>query len=150
MVLPASDKVSRALSYLGTVLREHSISPTGLSPSVVGRSRRLRLSRALLTPWLSPWTAPQPRPWDQGRFRLFPVRSPLLRESRLISFPGGTEMFHFPPFASPRGGMTGYDPSRVSPFGHPRLTACLAAPRGFSQLATPFLACPRLGILRMP
>ncbi len=33
------------------------------------------------------------------RFRLFPVRSPLLRESRLLSVPGGTEMFHFPPFA---------------------------------------------------
>ena len=31
---------------------------------------------------------------------LVPVRSPLLRESRLISFPPGTEMFHFPGFAS--------------------------------------------------
>ena len=31
---------------------------------------------------------------------LFPVRSPLLRESQLISFPKGTEMFHFPSFAS--------------------------------------------------
>ncbi len=28
-------------------------------------------------------------------FGLFPFRSPLLRESRLISFPLGTEMFHF-------------------------------------------------------
>ena len=32
----------------------------------------------------------------------FPFRSPLLRESLLISLPGGTEMFHFPPFA-PQG-----------------------------------------------
>jgi len=31
---------------------------------------------------------------------LVPVRSPLLGESRLISFPQGTEMFHFPWFAS--------------------------------------------------
>ena len=30
---------------------------------------------------------------------LFPVRSPLLGESRLMSFPPGTEMFHFPGFA---------------------------------------------------
>ena len=30
------------------------------------------------------------------RFRLFRVRSPLLAESRLFSFPRGTEMFHFP------------------------------------------------------
>ena len=34
------------------------------------------------------------------RFRLFPVRSPLLRESRLFSVPQGTEMFQFPWFAS--------------------------------------------------
>ncbi len=33
-------------------------------------------------------------------FRLFPVRSPLLGESRLFSFPSGTEMFQFPKFAS--------------------------------------------------
>ena len=32
-------------------------------------------------------------------FALFPVRSPLLRESRLISFPLATEMFHFARFA---------------------------------------------------
>src|SRR5579862_9922976 len=32
------------------------------------------------------------------RFRLIPFRSPLLRESQLMSFPAGTEMFHFPAF----------------------------------------------------
>ena len=31
-------------------------------------------------------------------FGLFRVRSPLLAESRLFSFPVGTEMFHFPTF----------------------------------------------------
>ena len=31
-----------------------------------------------------------------ARFRLFPFRSPLLRESLLLSFPQGTEMFQFP------------------------------------------------------
>ena len=43
---------------------------------------------------------PDRRPHDPGgyppRFRLVPVRSPLLRESRLISVPPGTEMFQFP------------------------------------------------------
>ena len=34
------------------------------------------------------------------RFGLFPFRSPLLGESLLISFPAGTEMFHFPPFTA--------------------------------------------------
>ena len=38
--------------------------------------------------------------WLHIRFGLFPVRSPLLRESLLFSLPGGTKMFQFPWFAS--------------------------------------------------
>jgi hypothetical protein len=34
------------------------------------------------------------------RFRLLPVRSPLLGESLLFSIPAGTKMFQFPAFAS--------------------------------------------------
>jgi hypothetical protein len=45
---------------------------------------------------------PDLRPHDPERcpprFRLFPVRSPLLRESRLLSFPADTEMFQFPAY----------------------------------------------------
>jgi hypothetical protein len=36
-----------------------------------------------------------------ARFGLFPFRSPLLRESLLLSFPRGTEMFQFPRFPLP-------------------------------------------------
>ena len=36
-----------------------------------------------------------------ARFRLFPFRSPLLRESLLLFFPQGTEMFQFPWFPLP-------------------------------------------------
>ena len=43
----------------------------------------------------------KPRPTEVRRFRLFPFRSPLLRESRLISFPPATEMFHFTGFYAP-------------------------------------------------
>ena len=42
----------------------------------------------------------QPRLPVDKRFRLVRVRSPLLAESLLISTPSGTEMFHFPEFAS--------------------------------------------------
>ena len=49
------------------------------------------------------------------RFRLFRVRSPLLAESLLFSFPPGTEMVHFPGFAlSPlyiQDGVTGFNPA---------------------------------------
>jgi hypothetical protein len=41
----------------------------------------------------------QPLPDESGRFRLIRVRSPLLTESLLLSFPPGTEMFQFPGWA---------------------------------------------------
>ena len=48
-----------------------------------------------------PAEALQPRSPVRERFGLFPVRSPLLGESRLISLPAGTEMFQFPALALP-------------------------------------------------
>ena len=56
----------------------------------------------LVTSRVTPEAAPQPCRYCYWQFGLFPFRSPLLRESLLISVPGGTEMFHFPPFASTR------------------------------------------------
>ena len=87
-------------------------------------------------------------------FRLFPVRSPLLRESRLLSLPRPTEMFHFgrfPPQAlCVQTWVTGHDPGRVSPFGHLRIEASLAAPRSFSQPRASFIGSWRQGIHREP
>ena len=40
-----------------------------------------------------------PKPRAEARFRLFRFRSPLLTESRLLSFPPVTEMFQFTGFA---------------------------------------------------
>jgi hypothetical protein len=60
-----------------------------------------------------------------------------------LSFPQGTEMFQFPwlpPLAlCVQTRVTGHDPSRVSPFGHPRINAYLTAPRGFSQPVASFI-----------
>ncbi len=81
-------------------------------------------------------------------------RSPLLAESLLLSSPRGTEMFHFPRFAPLslwiQLKVRRHYPPWVSPFGHSRIKACLAAPRDFSQLATSFLASCRPGIHRVP
>ena len=86
------------------------------------------------------------------RFRLFPFRSPLLRESRLFSLPRGTEMFQFPRFPLAalyiQAGVTGHYPSRVSPFGDPRIKARSTAPRGLSQPPTSFIGIWRQGIHR--
>ena len=83
--------------------------------------------------------------------RLFRFRSPLLSESRLISFPLPTEMFQFRRFACTRlciqRSMT--IAGRVSPFGNLRIKACLPAPRSLSQAATSFIACCRQGIHHM-
>ena len=74
--------------------RSLSVSDTGLSPSMV------RLSSLLLLPSHESFAEVlQPQMLESTWFGLFPFRSPLLRESRLISSPAGTEMFHFPALA---------------------------------------------------
>ena len=88
------------------------------------------------------------------RFGLFPVRSPLLRESHMVSFPAGTEMFQFSAFAPYGYELTVRRPTlkvgQVSLFGYLRLKACLAAPRSFSQPSTSFVASRCQGIHRTP
>ncbi len=100
MVLPDSHRVSRALWYSGTGPRRCHFRLRGYHP----------LCRDFPDPSTSnsEWrmAAPQPRRYRYLRFRLFPVRSPLLGESRLISLPPGTEMFHFPGSASCSYGFT--------------------------------------------
>jgi hypothetical protein len=63
-------------------------------------------------------------------------------------------MFHFPalpPAAlSIQAAATAHDGRRVSPFGHPRITAWLPAPRGLSQAPTSFLGSWCQGIHRVP
>ena len=81
-------------------------------------------------------------------FGLLRVRSPLLAESLLFSFPAGNEMFQFPAFASLSGCqafcLTGC-PIRRS--GGLRLFAPYP---GFSQLITSFFAPESLGIRHVP
>ena len=69
---------------------------------VTSRGRRNALRRSPTTP-----ATQRLRAITYGRFRLFPFRSPLLWESRLSSFPRGTEMFQFPRFASSAYGFNG-------------------------------------------
>ena len=78
---------------------------------------------------------PQPRRSKLPRFGLFPVRSPLLGESRLISFPPGTEMFQFSGLAPFR--VTSLAACRVSPFGHSGITVRVQLPRAYRSLPRP-------------
>ena len=92
MVPPASHKVSRASWYSGCQPTDAALDRYGTltlcwsDVPVRSRCARCTLSAGPTTPHVSRKT---------HRFGLVPVRSPLLRESRLISSRRATEMFQF-------------------------------------------------------
>ena len=162
MVFADSHRFSRSRRYSGGPAGVGDVSCTGLLPSVARRSCTLPLRPRFVTPlrvWCPaagshyPWVATPPG-FPPPRFRLIPFRSPLLRESLLLSSPRGTEMFQFPRFPLAalcvQAGVTPHDGCRVSPFGHPRIEAWSAAPRGLSQPPTSFIGFRRQGIHRWP
>ena len=110
------------------------ISSTGLSPCVVSLSREFNYDIRCV---IACPTTPQVNLW----FRLFPLRSPLLRESLLISSPPLTEMSHFSGSRSAslciqlRSDKA--TPYRVSPFGNPRFKASFQLPEAYRRYARP-------------
>ena len=152
MVPPDSHGISGVPYYLGDAQRRPTLTPTGLSPSMVPLSNGLRLHIGFLTPphddsrTKNIPTTPHTQPLSgitRARFSLIRFRSPLLSESLLFSLPTGTEMFHFPAFPPHalyiQARVTGHNSSQVSPFGHPRITAWLPTPQGLSQAPTSFI-----------
>ena len=133
-------------------------SPCGFAYGALTLSRRpsqaVPLPRGFVT---ARRPALQPRRGRSARrFGLFPVRSPLLGESRLISLPLGTEMFQFPRLPPPRlcvrRGVPGLWSRRVRPFGDPRVWRACAPNRGLSQLVTSFVGflCQGIHRVRLP
>ena len=152
MVVPDSHKVSRAPWYSGPPFNElgsfHIQDCHLLWSAFPDYSVTILICNSPTVPYHRPTEAYNTAPTTHTgltsvQFRLFPFRSPLLGESRLIFFPAGTEMFHFPAWASHClciqqriGG--------IHRLGFPIRTSSdhglLAAPRGLSQLATSFIA----------
>ncbi len=100
---------------------------------------RVRLSHLLLV--LQPRSlSEREREW----FGLVPVRSPLLRESRLISSRRATEMFQFtrclPPRLYIQRGVSRHYPGRVAPFGISGLSARMQLPLNVSPVSASFLS----------
>jgi hypothetical protein len=152
VVVPDSHKVSRAPWYSGPPFNElgsfHVQDCHLLWSAFPDCSVTILICNSPTVPYHRPTEAYNTAPTTHTgltsvQFRLFPFRSPLLGESRLISIPAGTEMFHFPAWASLHlwiqpwiGGIHRLGcPIRISS-DH----GLLAAPRGLSQLATSFFA----------
>ena len=105
MVLVDSHGISRVPRYSGTCRESADCRLRGCHPlwpivpdrstnKLVGNSPALRPDRSY-------------NPIVQARwFGLIRVRSPLLAESLLFSFPPGTEMVHFPGLSSPTYGFS--------------------------------------------
>ncbi len=124
--------------------KNFQMSYKGLSPASVTFSKVFYYS--FVSVMTGPITPILPK---QHRFGLIRVRSPLLAESFLFSFPAGIEMFQFPALASLLKGcqvfyLTGC-PIRTS--GGQWLFAPYPS---FSQLITSFVAPESLGILHAP
>ena len=110
MVPPCSDRISRVPPYssLLSLLRVRGCHP--LRPDFPDGSTSIDKSTGLIR-----------------------VRSPLLTESQLMSFPPGTEMFQFSGFAPSRVTLQ----CRVSPFGNLRIKGCLHLPTAYRSMPRP-------------
>ena len=153
MVVPDSHRVPRAPWYSGSPSSKlGSCRLQGchlLWPAVPDRSAKILVFDLPTAPYRRPTktydtTATTHTGLTSLWFRLFPFRSPLLGESRLISIPAGTEMFHFPAWASLHLWIQ-WRIGGIHRLGFPIRTSAdhglLAASRGLSQLATSFFAC---------
>src|SRR5215208_7194403 len=140
MVLVDSHGISRVPRYSGTCRESADCRLRGchpLWPIVPDRSTNMLIGNSLVLHQTGPTTPPCKHD-GLGYVR---VRSPLLAESLLFSFPPGTEMVHFPGLSSAtlwiQVEILRYYPERVAPFGHPRVKACLRLTEAFRSLPRP-------------
>jgi hypothetical protein len=162
MVLPGSRRVPRVPRYSGTETRSRPPFAYGACTLCRWPFQTIRLGERFVTPrhrcndtMSGPTTPPIQRlqAYAYRRFGLFPVRSPLLGESLLLFLPPGTEMVHFPGFATPAYAFSWRSrgvPSRGCPIRKSSGQSLFAAHRSLSQLTTSFIAVLRQGIHRAP
>ena len=164
MVPPDSHGISRAPCYLGSRSGVADVSSTGVLPSVPALSHGLRLHQRFLTPCQfgrTVRTVPRPQPRNACRLsRVTGLASSAF--ARHYSRNHGCFLFLWVLrcFTSPRSLYPPYTfrrespgriapPGGVSPFGNPRITARLSAPRGLSQITTSFFGSRCQGIHRL-
>ena len=163
MVLPNSDRAPRTPPYSGARSKEGQHGFAYAAIMLYGGT----FLNTSATDWLCNFPGRLPPSQSESHdplkatpagltlsgFRLLRVRSPLLAESLLLSFPPGTEMVHFPGFALTalcvQAAVTSYNwPG--SPIRRSRGHGLFAPRPGLSQLTTSFIAFTRLGIHHVP
>ena len=163
MVPAGSDRVSRARPYSGTYQGSprafvyRTVTPSGATFHSLRLTHGFVTSRPagrrIKTGPTTPRRQQLPSITSSG-FGLFPFRSPLLRESRFLSFPPVTKMFQFtglpPPALWIQAGAHAHYHVWVSPFGDPGIKGWSAPPPGLSQPPTSFFGSWRQGIHRVP
>ncbi len=144
MLLPPGFTSDFQRPLLWNTFHAHGRIPTGLSPSAARRSRRVWFRSIGMLRRVHNTTSPGCLP-SRIQFALIPVRSLLLRKSRLISFPPGTKMFPFPGFPLPKGSLQAYWAHKGCPIrGSPDLNL-RAVTRSISLLVTPFIGARAKG-----
>ena len=147
MVPPASHKLT---GVRGTQVsnQERSALLYGTLTRCGGAFQRLRVGRLFLC--MSDPTTPAVPLAKNCRFGLLPFRSPLLRESRLISSRRATEMFQFarcpPRCLCIQHRVARHDSGGVAPFGISGLIARMQLPLNVSPVSASFFGLQRLGI----
>ena len=132
------------------ILRQHPCLLPGCHglwrrfPDVFGYASVPQCSPAGEPDWASNPASATPAGLTHPRFRLLPVRSPLLREYFL--FLGVHEMFQFPRCPPCEIARSSCHHDGVAPFGDRGINACSRLPHAYRSYATSFIGTQRRGI----
>jgi hypothetical protein len=137
-VLGNSARSPQPAIYRAVTVSGLAFQPVRLTCGLVTSVRGYRPARRSHDPAIA-----TPVGLTRSRFRLTPVRSPLLGGSRLLSLPRGTKMFQFPRLPPWLPRVTTHDGGGVAPFGNPRINACSRLPGAYRRAPRPSSAlCP--------
>ena len=139
MVSADSDRVPRAPPYSGTRFESRSLSSTWLSHSMAPLSRELRLTTGLVTLLLR--TLQPPSHPKVERVWAVPISLATTLGITVVFFSsrywdGSLPWVRSYPIMDSSGRRTVL-PYGVSPFGHPRINACLRLPEAYRSLPRP-------------
>ena len=154
MVLPDSHGVSRAPRYSGTGSGRHEHFVHGAITHSGQSFQTVRLCSHFITSGVIPNRPHNPHDTEVSQVWAVPLSLATTDGITIVFSSWGYLDVSVPPVRLMHLCIQCMIPEhylqKVSPFGNPRIKACLAAPRSLSQLTTSFIAFLCLGIHRTP